>query len=301
MKNNWDFSSIAHSCNPSTFCETPPQNLTTTITNNSTISPINTTQSCFDNFIFNQESSSVANTHTMENDWDLSSIVRQCKVTTFTNPSTFCEIPPQNLATTVTTTATNSLLSPINITPSCFPDFTFNQENSAISFTQLKPNDSADLNKLRVSSNSITPIPTPTTTNTPITVTTTASALTTTTTTFSTHITSNIITNINTNVHVSNQNSTFFNFSTPIKQNQMQPNEFTEKYSFIPKFNPATYIPSHDTTMPTSTITTPTTINHATIIPITTTTTFTNQTTTISTHTTTNTHLHQPIPQSRIK
>jgi hypothetical protein len=220
--------------------------------------------------------------------------VRQCKVTTFTNPSTFCEIPPQNLATTVTTTATNSLLSPINITPSCFPDFTFNQENSAISFTQLKPNDSADLNKLRVSSNSITPIPTPTTTNTPITVTTTASALTTTTTTFSTHITSNIITNINTNVHVSNQNSTFFNFSTPIKQNQMQPNEFTEKYSFITKFNHTTSIPTFATA--------PTTTNHTTINPITTATTFTNPTITIRTHTTTPaTHLPQQKPHSRIR
>ncbi|KAK2447893.1 putative WRKY transcription factor [Trifolium repens] len=185
MENNWGFSSIAHSCNPSNFCETPPQNLTTTITNNnSIISSINTTPSCFDNYIFNQESSSAA--HTMENDWDLSSIVRRCKLTTFTNSSTFCDTPPQNLTTNVTTTTTNSLVSPINTTPSCFPDFNFNQENSSVSFTQLKPNDFTDLNKLRVNFNSITPFPT---TNIPITVTTTSSALT--TTTFSTHITPN--------------------------------------------------------------------------------------------------------------
>jgi hypothetical protein len=149
MKNNWDLSSIVRRCkvtsftNPSTFCETPPQNLTTI---NSIISPINTSPSCFEDFIFNQESSLIANTHTMENDWDLSSIVRRCKVTTFTNPSTFCETPPQNLTTMVTTTTTNSLVSPINTTPSCFPDFTFNQENSSISFTSHKPNDCTNMN-----------------------------------------------------------------------------------------------------------------------------------------------------------
>ncbi|WJX27203.1 WRKY Transcription Factor [Trifolium repens] len=118
MENDWDLSSIVRRCkvttftNPSTFCETPPQNLTTTITSttNSIISPINTSPSCFeDYFIFNQEISPIANKHTMENDWDLSSIVRRCKVTTFTNPSTFCETPPQKLATMVTTTTTNSL------------------------------------------------------------------------------------------------------------------------------------------------------------------------------------------------
>jgi hypothetical protein len=194
----------------------------------------------------------------------------------------------------VTTTTTNSPGSLINTPPSCFPDFTFNQENSPVSFTSHKLNDFADLNKLRVNFNSTTHIPTPTTASIPISVTNTTSSLT--TTTFSTHITPNIITNINTNVHVSNQNSTFFNFSTPIKQNQMQPNEFTKKYSFITKFNPTT-----ETTIPTS-ATTPTITNHTATIPITTATTFTNPTITISTHTTTPaTHPPQQKPHSRIR
>ncbi|WJX22876.1 DNA binding domain, variant 2 [Trifolium repens] len=170
MKNNWDLSSIVCRCkvtsftNPSTFCETPPQNLTTI---NSIISPINTSPSCFEDFIFNQESSLIANTHTLENDWDLFSIVRRWKVTTFTNPPTICETPPQNLATMVTTTTTNSLVFPINVTPSCFVDFTSNQENSSGSFISHKPNDFTDLNKLRINFNSNTHIPTPTTISTP--------------------------------------------------------------------------------------------------------------------------------------
>jgi hypothetical protein len=300
MENDWDISSIVRSCkattftNPSTICETPPQNLTTTTCTHSIIAPINTTPSCLEDFIFNRENSSITNTNTVDNDWDLSSIVRRCKVTTFTNPSTVCETPPQNLTTVVTTTATNSLVPLINTTPSCFPDFTFNQEKSPVSFTSHKSNDFADLNKLRVNFNSTTHIPTPTTASIPISVTNTTSSLT--TTTFSTHITPNIITNINTNVHVSNQNPTFFNFSTPIKQNQMQPNEFTKKYSFITKFNPTT-----ETTIPTS-ATTPTITNHTATIPITTATTFTNPTITISTHTTTPaTHPPQQKPHSRIR
>jgi hypothetical protein len=58
----------------------------------------------------------------MENDWDLSSIVCRRNVTTFTNSSTFCKTSPQNLSTT------NSIISLINTTPSCFEDFIFNQE-----------------------------------------------------------------------------------------------------------------------------------------------------------------------------
>ncbi|XP_045802660.1 probable WRKY transcription factor 4 [Trifolium pratense] len=303
---DWDLSSIVRSCkatifsDPSTICETPPQNLTTTVTptTNFIVSPINTTTSCFGEFIFNQEISSVENTYTADNDWDLYSIVRSCKAATFTNSSTFCETPAQNLTTSVTTTTANSRASPINTTP-CFADFTFNKENSFVSFTPLKPNDFLDLNKLRVDFNSITNIRTPTTTSIPITVTTTTSSLT--TTGLSTHIAPNIITNTNTGVQVSNQNSTFFDFSTPIKQYPMQPNEFSEKYNFITKFNPTTSIPTPETTMSTSAISTPITTNHTTIIPITTTTTFTNPTTTISTHTTTPTHPQQPKPQSRIR
>jgi hypothetical protein len=299
MENDWDLTSIVRSCkattftNPSIFSETPPQNLTptTTTSTRSVISPINTTPSCLEDFIFNQENSSVANTDTMQNDWDLSSVVRSCKVTTFTSPSMFCETPPENLTTMVTTTTTNSPGSLINTPPSCFPDFTFNQENSPVSFTSHKLNNFADLNKLRVNFNSTTHIPAPTTASIPISVTNTTPSLT--TTTFSTHTTPNIITNT-TNVHVSNQNSTFFNFSTPIKQNQMQPNEFTEKYSFITKFNHTTSIPTFATA--------PTTTNHTTINPITTATTFTNPTITIRTHTTTPaTHLPQQKPHSRIR
>jgi hypothetical protein len=282
MENDWDLSSIVRRCkvttftNPSTFCETPPQNLTTTITSttNSIISPINTSPSCFeDYFIFNQEISPIANKHTMENDWDLSSIVRRCKVTTFTNPSTFCETPPQKLATMVTTTTTNSLVSPINTTPSCFPDFTFNQENSPNSFTSHKPNNFTNLNKLRVNFNSTTHIPTPTTTSIPITITTATSSLT--TTTFPTH----------TNVQISNQNSSFFDFSTSIKQHQMQPNKFTQKNSFMSKLNSTTSIPTLGTTLTMSAITPPTS--------------FTTPTTTISTPTITHAHRQQPKHQSR--
>jgi hypothetical protein len=276
MENDWDLSSIVCSCkaisftNSSTFGETSPQNLSTT---NSIISPINTTPSCFEDFIFNQENSPIATTHTMENDWDLSSIVRRYKVTTFTNPSTFCETPPQNLATMITTTTTNSLVSPINTTPSCFPEFTFNQENSSNSFISHKPNNFTNLNNLRVNFNSTTHIPTPTTTSIPITITTAISSLT--TTTFPTH----------TNVQISNQNSSFFDFSTSINQHQMQPNKFTEKNSFMSKLNPTTSIPTLRTTLTMSAITPPTT--------------FTTPTTTISTPTITHAHRQQPKRQSR--
>ncbi|XP_045802664.1 probable WRKY transcription factor 14 [Trifolium pratense] len=278
---DWDLSSIVRSCksntfaNPPPFCETPPQNLTTTITTttNSIVSPVNITPLSFDDSIFNQENSSVANTQTMDNDWDLTYIVRSCKATTFTNPSTFCETPPQNLTATITATTTNSRVSPINTTPSCFVDITSSQENSSISFTPLKPNDSIDLNKLRASFNSTTHIPTAT--SIPITFTSTTSI----------HITPNTITNNNTSVHVPNENSTSFDFSTLINQHQMQPSEFIEKDSFISIFNPTTSILTLGTTMTTSAITPPTT--------------FTTPTTTINTHTITPTHRQQPKRQSR--
>ncbi|CAJ2658320.1 unnamed protein product [Trifolium pratense] len=278
---DWDLSSIVRSCksntfaNPPPFCDTPLQNLTTTITTttNSIVSPVNITPLSFDDSIFNQENSSVANTQTMDNDWDLSYIVRSCKATTFRNPSTFCETPPQNLTTTITATTTNSRVSPINTTPSCFVDITSSQENSSISFTPLKPNDSIDLNNLRANFNSTTHIPTAT--SIPITFTSTTSI----------HITPNTITNNNTSVHVPNQNSTSFDFSTLINQHQMQQSEFTEKDSFISIFNPTTSILTLGTTMTTSAITPPTT--------------FTTPTTTINTHTITPTHRQQPKRQSR--
>ncbi|KAK2447882.1 putative WRKY transcription factor [Trifolium repens] len=138
MENDWDLSSIVCSCkaisftNSSTFGETSPQNLSTT---NSIISPINTTPSCFEDFIFNQENCPIAYTHTMKNNWDLSSIVCHCKVTSFTNHSTFCETPPQNLTTI------NSIISPIITSPSCFEDFIFNQKSSMIANTHTMEND----------------------------------------------------------------------------------------------------------------------------------------------------------------
>jgi len=166
----------------------------------------------------------------MDNDdWDLFSIMHICNINTFTTPATISETltPPQIL----TTTTINNIISPQSTTPSCYDDFTFIQENNAISFAPLKPNDFIELNKLMINSNPTTIIPNPASTSIQKIITTTISSPTTTTiiptpwtTTTPTHITNNI----NTSVLTSNWNSTFFHFQTLIEQQQMQPNEFTE-------------------------------------------------------------------------
>jgi len=208
----------------------------------------------------------------MDNDgWDLFSIVCNCKTTTFTTPATISETltPPQILTTTI-----SNIISPQSTTSSFYDDFTFIQENNAVCFAPLKPNDFIELDKLMINSNPTTIIPNPASTNFPKIITTTISSPTPSTTTTPTHITINI----NTSVHASNRNSTFFPFPTLIEQQQMQPNEIIEVENVMLKFNPTTVI--HIPTI--TTLTTPTIIT-----PITTTTTFANPTSTISTATTT--------------
>jgi hypothetical protein len=211
----------------------------------------------------------------MDNDdWDLFSIVRSCNTTTtFTTSATNSETltPPQIL----TTTTISNIISSQSTTSSCYDDFTFIQENNAISFAPHKPNDFIELDKLMTNSNPTTIIPNPASTRIPKIITTTTTIIPTpSTTTTPTHITNNI----NTSVHASNRNSTFFHLPTLIEQQQMQRNEFTEVEDVMLKFNPTTAI--HIPTI--TTLTTPTIIT-----PITTTTTFANPANAISTLTAT--------------
>ena len=90
-------------------------------------------------------------------DCDLFFIVRKCKATTLAHPTTNFETPPPT-----TTTLNDNTVSPQNITPFYFDDFTFNHENNSIPFAPLKPNDFIDLDKLIIKSvlTTIVPIPT---------------------------------------------------------------------------------------------------------------------------------------------
>jgi len=66
-------------------------------------------------------------------DCDLLSIVRSCNASTLTTPTTIFENPPPPQIETTT----NNITFPQSVTPFCFDDFTFNQENNSISFPHL--------------------------------------------------------------------------------------------------------------------------------------------------------------------
>ncbi|WJX89626.1 hypothetical protein P8452_71606 [Trifolium repens] len=87
-----------------------------------------------------------------DGEWDLMSIVRSCKATTFTNPNNIFEMspPPQ---TPITITTTNNIIPTQNTTPSYFSDLTVIQNNNQVPVAPLKPTDFIDLEKLRINFN----------------------------------------------------------------------------------------------------------------------------------------------------
>ncbi|XP_073220684.1 uncharacterized protein [Cicer arietinum] len=133
----------------------------------------------------------------MDNDgWDLSAIVRSCKATTFTNPTTVFETPTPN-------TSTNNARSP------------------------LKPTDFIELEKLTTIINPNTTISTPTSTSTSTSTSASAANILKPTFTIGTPAFTY------TSVHNTNQNSTFYDVSTLGIQQEMQLNPQTDLFTRV--------------------------------------------------------------------
>jgi hypothetical protein len=203
------------------------------------------------------------------NEWDLFAIVRSCKASIFTPHATISETPPLPPTLTTTSTTANNIMSHQKVTSSYFDNFTFDHQNSLISFdsttipipTPIIPTSTIPIITKNTTSFPTTIIPTLSTTTMPKNITTTT----------------NIMTNTNTSVHNLNQSSTFSDIPTFNEQQLMQPNQLTELGKLKHNFNHNTIIPIPTNTICTFNFATQTT-NDATITPIYTTTTFTTPT-----------------------